>query len=84
MSSPESCIFWLNNDACRESPLKNAGEDARGEFNGDGESLDENRRSKGRRDGVGLPRRGLDANDGSTLLPGEDRMEPCIDVSWDK
>lgn len=35
------------------------------------------RRSKGRKDGVGLLRPGRDATEGNTLLPGEDRPEPC-------
>jgi hypothetical protein len=42
------------------------------------ESRDWNRLSKGRNEGVGLSRPGLEATDGSTLLPpGEDRTEPC-------
>lgn len=35
------------------------------------------RRSKGRKDGVGLLMPGREANDGNTLLPGEDMREPC-------
>jgi hypothetical protein len=37
---------------------------------------DWNLRSKGRKDGVGLLRPGLEAREGSTLLPGEDMPEP--------
>lgn len=35
------------------------------------------RRSKGRKDGVGLFRKGRDATEGSTLLPGEETRDPC-------
>ena len=34
------------------------------------------RRSNGRKDGVGLPKPGREANDGKTLLLGEDRCDP--------
>jgi hypothetical protein len=41
------------------------------------ERRDWNRRSKGRNEGVGLSRPGLEATEGNTLLPpGEDRTEP--------
>ena len=43
----------------------------------DGEYIrDWNLRSKGLKEGVGLPRPGRLASDGSTLLPGEDMPEP--------
>jgi hypothetical protein len=43
----------------------------------DGEYIrDWNLRSKGRKDGVGLPKPGLLASEGSTLLLGEDTPEP--------
>lgn len=39
---------------------------------------DEKRRSKGRKEGLGLPMRGREANEGRMLLPGEERMEPFV------
>ena len=40
------------------------------------EMRDWNRLSKGRKEGVGLSRPGLEATDGRMLLPGEERTEP--------
>lgn len=55
---------------------RNAGEDGRGERLLGEAMREEKRRSKGRKEGVGLPRRGLEANDGRRLLPGEERTDP--------
>jgi len=42
------------------------------------ERRDWKRLSKGRKDGVGLPRPGREATDGNMLLPpGEESIEPC-------
>lgn len=41
------------------------------------EIRDLKRRSKGRKEGVGLPRPGREATEGRILLPGEDMNEPC-------
>jgi hypothetical protein len=74
--SPPSSNSWLLTDTLRLWLPKKAGEDGRGERM-DGEYMrDWNLRSKGRKDGVGLPRPGLFARDGSTLLLGEDMAEP--------
>jgi len=60
----------------------NAGEDGR-ELLGLGlrykeeDSRDWNRRSKGRKEGVGESRPGREATEGSTLLLGEERIESC-------
>lgn len=76
--SPESGNIWLLSDAFREWPLRKAGEDARGIFKVELERRDWNRLSKGRKEGVGLSRPGLEATEGSILLPpGEERTEPC-------
>jgi len=43
------------------------------------ERRDWKRLSKGRNEGVGLSRPGLEATDGNMLLPpGEERTEPCV------
>lgn len=39
------------------------------------------RRSKGRKEGVGLANPGRDATDGGILLPGDDKIDPFGDVS---
>jgi hypothetical protein len=64
--------------------VRNAGEDGRGELSGDGAIRDWNRRSNGRKEGIGLPRPGLEATDGNTLLPGEERTDPYERVSSNK
>lgn len=57
--------------------MRYAGEDARGTERFGLERRDWKRLSKGRNDGVGLPRPGLEARDGSMLLPaGDERIEP--------
>jgi hypothetical protein len=43
---------------------------------------DWNRRSKGRKEGVGLSRPGREASEGRILLPpGEESTEPCLKFS---
>jgi len=75
--SPESGNIWLLSEAFREWPLRKAGEDARGMVSVELERRDWKRLSKGRKEGVGLSRPGLEATEGSMLLPpGEDRTEP--------
>ena len=56
------------------------GEAERGTWRFELESRDWKRLSKGRKDGVGLPRPGLEAIEGNILLPpGDDRTEPYED-----
>jgi hypothetical protein len=75
-TSPESGTIWLLIEPWREWPRRK-GDEARGIVSGELERRDWNRLSKGRKEGVGLSRPGLDATDGRTLLPpGEDRREP--------
>ena len=75
--SPASCSIWLLIETCRECGLMKPGELERGTFKDDMERREENRRSNGRNDGVGLSRPGLDATDGNIPLPaGEDKIEP--------
>ena len=74
--SPESGRMVLAREACREWPLRKAGEDARGMLREELERRDWKRLSKGRKEGVGLSRPGLEATDGRMLLPGEERTEP--------
>lgn len=75
--SPAS-IIWLLIEVCREWPLGKAGEEARDRVYVELERRDWKRRSKGRKEGLGLSRPGLDATEGSKLLPaGEDIKEPC-------
>jgi len=58
-------------------PERKAGEEGRGESVLGVYIRDWNLRSKGRKDGVGLlPRPGLVAAEGMTLLLGEDMVEP--------
>lgn len=66
---------------CRSPPL---GEGNRGEFSGDGEAIrEEKRRSKGRNEGVGLLKPGLDALDGRILLLGDENTEFWkLNQSW--
>jgi hypothetical protein len=74
--SPGSSTIWLLNDS-RRLAVRNAGEAALGD-SGDGDDIrDENRRSNGLNEGVGLLRPGREATEGSTLLLGEERIEPC-------
>jgi hypothetical protein len=65
--------------------VRKAGDDGRGERYGE-DIRDWNLRSNGLKDGVGLLKPGLEANDGSTLLLGEaeDMKEPytCIRTTW--
>lgn len=63
----ESCRLW------RE---RNAGEEGLGERLLGEAMREEKRRSKGRKEGVGLPNPGLEASDGRTLLPGEEIPDP--------
>lgn len=75
--SPESGSSWLLREAVREWLLRN-GEEARGMERLEVERRDWKRLSKGRNDGVGLSRPGLEATEGSILLPpGDDSTEPC-------
>lgn len=74
--SPGSWRNWLLRDVVRLWPPRNAGEEGRGESM-EGEAMrDWNRLSNGLNDGVGLPRPGLEAIEGRTLLPGELSTEP--------
>ena len=58
-------------------PLRKAGEVARGGVKVEDERRDWKRRSKGRKEGVGLSRPGLEATEGRMLLPpGEEITEP--------
>lgn len=80
--SPESGVKWLVSDTFRECDLRNPGEEERGAERLELEIRDWNRLSKGRKDGVGLSRPGLEASEGLILLPpGEDNTEPCGEVS---
>ena len=76
--SPGSRSNWLLREARREFPVMNDGEEARGILSEGDESLDWNRLSKGRKDGVGLWRPALEATDGNIPLPpGDDNTDPC-------
>lgn len=75
--SPASRTSWLLRDAVRLWPVRNAGDNGRGE-SGDGEAIrDWNRLSNGLKEGVGLLRPGREATEGRILLLGELRTEPC-------
>ncbi len=75
--SPESGSNWLLRETFREWDLRKAGDEARDIVKGEEERRDWKRLSNGRKDGVGLPTDGLDANEGNMLLPPfEERMEP--------
>lgn len=69
LEATETLRLWL----CRK-----AGDDGLGLPGPDEDMRDWNRRSKGRKDGVGLLRPGREAMEGSTLLPGEDMNEPWV------
>lgn len=73
--SADSCSCWLEIDACREWVLRK-GEEARGILSVELERRDWNRRSKGRKEGVGLEIPGREATEGRILLPGDEIMEP--------
>jgi hypothetical protein len=78
--SPESGSSWLVREGLRVFGLRKAGEEARGGVRVEDDRRDWKRLSKGRKDGVGLSRPGLEATEGSILLPpGEERKEPCVD-----
>lgn len=74
-------------DALRLWPWIYAGDEGRGEFaRGLPRKLEEesrawNRRSNGRKEGVGLLRPGRDATDGRALLPGEEKPDPWRQIS---
>jgi hypothetical protein len=75
--SPESGRSVLVREALRVWPLRKAGEEARGGVKVEEERRDWKRLSKGRKDGVGLSRPGLEATEGKMLLPpGEESTEP--------
>lgn len=74
--SAVSSTNWLVNEAFRLCDVRKAGEDGLGDRLLGEAIREEKRRSKGRKEGVGLPRRGLEANEGRTLLPGDERTEP--------
>lgn len=74
--SPASSRNWLLRDAFLLCPGRKAGDEGRGERVLGEYIRDWNLRSKGRKDGVGLPRPGLEAAEGMTLLLGEDIVEP--------
>ena len=75
--SPDSGISWLFREAAREWFRRKAGEEPRGGVRFELERRDWNRLSNGRKDGVGLPRPGREATEGSTPLPpGEESTEP--------
>ncbi len=77
--SPESGSSWLVREGLRVWGLRKAGEEAWGGVKLYEERRDWNRLSKGRKEGVGLSRPGLEATEGSILLPpGEERAEPCV------
>lgn len=70
-------------ETLREWPPRKAGDGERGLLAPPapcrlGDAMrEEKRRSKGRRDGVGLLRYAREATEGRTLLPGEEIREPC-------
>ena len=64
----------LETDDCLDLGERNAGEAIRGDPRGEGESREENRRSKGWRDVGRWARRPV--YDAGTLLPGEESPEP--------
>lgn len=74
--SAVSSANWLVTEPCRLWLERKAGEDGLGERLLGEAMREEKRRSKGRKEGVGLPRRGLEASEGRTLLPGDERTEP--------
>ena len=77
--SPESGRSVLAREALRVCVLRKEGEEARGVARGEDERRDWKRLSKGRKEGVGLSRPGLEATEGSILLPpGEDSTDPWV------
>lgn len=75
--SPESGSNVLVREALRVWLLRKAGEEARGGVKVEEERRDWKRLSKGRKEGAGLSRPGLEATDGRILLPpGEESAEP--------
>ncbi len=76
--SPESGSSVLARETLRVWLLRKAGEEALGGVRVDDERRDWKRLSKGRKEGVGLSRPGLEATEGRILLPpGEESTEPC-------
>lgn len=75
VSALSSCILLVK-ETFRLCAPKNAGDDGRGDKLEDEGILDWKRRSKGRKEGVGLFKPGRDATDGRRLLPGDDSTEP--------
>ena len=75
--SPESGTLWLLIEPWREWLLRR-GDEVRGIVSEELEKRDWKRLSKGRKEGVGLSRPGLEATDGNNTLlpPGEDKIEP--------
>ena len=64
-------------EAFRLCEPKNAGDEGRELCEpGEEDIRDLKRRSKGRKDGFGLPAPGREAIEGRALLPGEDKKEP--------
>jgi hypothetical protein len=77
VSASSGCCWksrLLDSEDCLECGDKKAGEDARGEASGEGESREEKRRSKGCNEVGRCGRREL--CDTGTLLPCEDNLEP--------
>lgn len=64
-------------EAFRLCDPRKAGEEGRDVEEGDA-IRDLKRRSKGRKEGVGLPIPGREVTDGRILLPGEDIKDPYI------
>ena len=77
-ASAGSRAIWELIEPARLCPLKKAGDEDRKLDTLETEAIrDWNRRSKGRKDGVGEFRPGREARDGRTLLLGEETTEPC-------
>lgn len=74
--SPRSSTRLLTIESCRPCRDSNAGEDGLGDRLLGVSMREEKRRSKGRKEGVGLPSRGRVAKDGRMLLPGEEINDP--------
>lgn len=74
--SPRSSTRLLMSESCLLWRERKAGEEGLGERLLGEAIREEKRRSKGRKEGVGLPRPGREASDGRTLLPGEDIPDP--------
>jgi len=77
--SPESNAKLLLSETVLRCSARKAGEDDRGERPLGEATRAWNLLSKGRKEGVGLFRRGREATEGKTLLPWEEITEP-----WDK